>query len=723
MKKNLVIVESPAKAKTIEKFLGKDYKVVASYGHVRDLPKAKLGVDIEHNFEPQYIIPRASRKHVANLQNEVRQARSIYLATDLDREGEAIAWHIQQILKVPKDFPKYRITFHEITKSAIEEAIHQPRQINMNLVNAQQARRVLDRLVGYKLSPFLWHKVRRGLSAGRVQSVAVRFIVEREREIENFVPREYWKIIAFFTQKDKREEFKAELVDFRDGKIEIKNQEEASKITSDLKDAEFKIRDIQKKETKRQTPPPFITSTLQQEAARKLGFSAKKTMLIAQQLYEGIDLGPEGHRGLITYMRTDSVNLAKEALGAIRSVILEKFGQPYLAPEEKIYQTKTKSAQEAHEAIRPTQPGFDPEKAKVYLSRDQARLYSLIWKRTLASQMADAIFDSTAVEISAKDYLFKSTGQVCKFDGFLKIYEEGSDENNKENGEGKESKLPELKIGEVVEKKSIEEQQHFTKPPLRYSEASLVKILEQNGIGRPSTYAPIMSTIIDRGYVIREQRRFYATEIGKIVNDLLVEHFPEIVDINFTAKLEEELDDIAEGKIEWVPVVKKFWDPFIKNLELKEAEIKKEDIIPEEKTNEICNLCGSPMMIKFGRFGKFLACSRFPECKSTRPLTETEEEKKELSEEKCEKCGADLVLKKSRFGEFLACSRYPECKFTKSIGLPEIKMKCPKCGAGDVVAKKTKRGKIFFGCSRYPNCDWASWMNPKEGAEEKDSQS
>ena len=723
MSKNLVIVESPAKAKTIEKFLGKNFKVIASYGHVRDLPKSKLGVDVDHGFVPNYIIPRAAKKHVSELKSALKRISNLYLATDPDREGEAIAWHISELVRADENrsgFPIKRITFHEITKKAIEDALNNSRDIDQDLVNAQQARRILDRLVGYKLSPFLWRKVRRGLSAGRVQSVAVRLIVEREREVDKFVPREFWKIIAHLNSK-KNEEFDAELNLIDGVSAEINNETEASDIKKEMLGLTYAIKDVNKKEVVRHPAAPFTTSTLQQESSRKLGFSAKKTMMIAQQLYEGINLGEEGHIGLITYMRTDSLNLAQEAILGIREEINKKYGDLYLPASPNIYKTKTRGAQEAHEAIRPTRMSLEPAQLKLFLSRDQSRLYELVWKRTLACQMKEAVFDATVIDVAASKYELRATGQVIKFDGFLKVYTEGKDEDENDKNGGSQNILPEVHKDDEVKLLDILTSQHFTKPPARFSEASLVKALEAYGIGRPSTYAPIMYTIVERGYVEKKEKKFYATEIGKIVNDLLVEHFPKIVDIDFTAKMEETLDDIAEGKIGWVPVIQEFWEPFIKNLEQKESEIKKEDIIKPEKTDEICELCGAPMVIRFGRYGKFLACSKFPECKNTKPINETPEEQKEVKDEKCEKCGANLVIKKSRYGDFLACSNYPTCKYTKSIGLPQIKMKCPKCNTGDVVVKKTKRGKIFYGCSRYPDCDWASWTNPTEEKEEKET--
>jgi len=778
----LVIVESPAKANTIEKFLGKNFKVKACMGHVRDLPKSELGVDIEHNFEPHYIIPTKSRKIVNELKKEVQKANVLYLATDLDREGEAIAWHLVKALGLDQEARSKnqesrskkqenktrRIVFNQITENAVKEAIEHPRDIDINLVNAQQARRILDRLVGYKLSPFLWKKVKRGLSAGRVQSVAVRLIVEREREIQTFKPEEYWEIIGKFkaqkssarsAQRSERgaakikitdqnsklenpDVFSAKLLKKDDKELKIENREQVDFILKDLEKAEYVVSEVRKKEKKRNPAPPFITSTLQQEASRKLGFSAKRTMMIAQQLYEGIDLGKLGHKGLITYMRTDSVNLAPEAVSALREIISKEYGSEYLPEKFNIYKAK-KGAQEAHEAIRPTHPDLFPEKIKEFLDPGQFKLYSLIWKRAIACQMKPAVFDTTSIDIIAKtqnstrlparrfasaggpdgqepktqnlnatltQYLFRATGSIVKFDGFMKVYLEGKDTEEEE----KEELLPELKKDEKLDLLELLPEQKFTQPPPRYSEASLVKELEKHGIGRPSTYAPIISTIQERGYVVLENRKFVPQEIGFIVNDVLVKHFPRIVDIEFTAHMEEELDEIAEGKEDWHEVIQEFWGPFIENLKKKEIEVKKEDIIPQEIVEKKCPQCGRPLQIKLGRFGKFLACTGFPECRHTEPLEETEEEKEALEEAnhgKCEKCGGEMVIKEGRFGKFLACSNYPRCKNVKPLN-HSIGMKCPECKKGDVVVKFTKKKKRFWGCSRYPECKWASWKDP-----------
>ena len=653
----LVIVESPAKGKTIEKFLGPNYKVLYSYGHFRDLPKSKLGVDVENDFAPQYIIVPRAKKNINLVKKEAQGSDSIILATDEDREGEAIAYHLAWFLNLLKNNNYKRIVFHEITKSAIEEALRNPRDIDMNLVDAQQARRVLDRIVGYKLSPFLWKKVARGLSAGRVQSVAVRLIVEREREIKNFVPQEYWTIEALL--KKQKNEFKAFLAK-KEGKaipkLGIKTKEEADKIVKDLKGAEYKVETIEKKEIKRNPLPPFTTSTLQQEAWQKFRFPAKITMRIAQQLYE---------KGFITYHRTDSLNLSDLSLFGAKKYIIENYGKGYWAGFFKKYKTKAKGAQEAHEAIRPSYPNKNPESLK--LDDNQFKLYDLIWRRFIACQMAQAIFDSTTVDISAKNpapyrtegsgagYIFRATGQILKFDGFLKVYPIKFEE----------TELPLLEINEILELIKLIPSQHFTQPPPRYSEATLIKALEENGIGRPSTYAPILSTIQERNYIEKdENRKFRPTEIGTVVNDLLVNHFPEIVDIGFTAEMEEDLDEIAEGEKKWVPVIKEFYQPFEKNLQKKYEEVSKKDIT-EKPTEKICPKCGAPLLIRLGRYG-----------------------------------------------EFYACSKFPKCRYTESLEKNTLGIKCPKCKKGKIVEKRTKKHKIFYGCSNWPKCDFALWDKP-----------
>lgn len=657
---NLVIVESPAKGKTIEKYLGSDYKVAASYGHVKDLPEKELGVDIKNNFNPHYIIPYKCRKTVAFLKKMAEKSSSIYMATDYDREGEAIAWHIAQILISVKNKDKSnndikRITFHEITKEAIQEAIKHPREIDKNLVDAQQARRILDRLVGYKLSPFLWRKVYAGLSAGRVQSVAVRLIVEREREIQNFKPQEYWTIFAKLQNQksnlsndQKNQKFIAILVTRNDcklDKLDIKSDKEAKEITRELKNAKYRIANITKKVESRWPQAPFTTSTLQQESSKRLGFSAKKTMKLAQDLYEN---------GFITYMRTDSVNLSMLAINTTRKYIKEKIGGNYLPELPKFYKTKTKGAQEAHEAIRPTNIKVQtPDIKNQNLQEDHLKLYDLIWRRMVACQMKEALLDLATVDIKANNYGFRANFSKIKFDGYLKIWPQKIEERP----------MPSLQINDNCDLLELVKERHFTEPPARYTEASLIKALEENGIGRPSTYAPIISTIQDRKYVVLEHRQFVPQEIGFIITDLLTEHFPDIVDVGFTAKMEQSLDDIAEGKKKWVNVIKDFYIPFEKNLEMKYKEVEKKNLI-EEETDKICPKCQKTLLIKLGRFGRFLACSGFP-----------------------------------------------ECKYTEQI-ITETGLKCPQCKKGNVIERKTRKGKIFWGCSCYPECEWATWDNP-----------
>lgn len=697
----LLIVESPTKAKTISRFLGKDFKVESSYGHIRDLPKSKMGVDIEHSFEPTYVIPTSKRKQVTKLKKAAEKAKEIYFATDEDREGEAIAWHLAHILeKNPED--NNRIAFHEITKDAILEAIDNPRSIDKNLVNAQQARRILDRLVGYELSPFLWRKVAKGLSAGRVQSVAVRLIVERERERKAFKPQEYWTIDALLQTKEKGE-LTAKLYKIEDeilDKLDLKNQKQIKPIIDDLKTAEYQVNNVTKKTVKRNPPTPLTTSALQQEANKKLGFSAKQTMKIAQELYEGLELGDGGAVGLITYMRTDSVNLADKFLKEARSYIGNELGKQYLPEKAQIYKTKSKLAQEAHEAIRPTNINLEPDKIKKHLNPNQFKLYNLIWRRTLATQINPALFDQTAIEITADKYGLRATGSVVRFDGFLKIYGDTLGENI----------LPAVSQGDKLDLKELIDKQHFTEPPARYSDATLVKALEEYGIGRPSTYAPTIATIIERNYIKRdESKRLFPTELAYIVTDLLIEHFPKIVDYKFTALMEEELDEIAEGKREWVPILKEFYGPFHENLVVKEKELTKKEIT-EEETGEVCEKCGKPMVKKIGRYGPFLACSGFPECRNIKSLQGDKAEPEETGE-KCPKCGAAMVVKRGRYGKFLACSAYPECKYVKKIQ-KGTGVTCPKCGKGEIVMRRSRAGKTFYGCSEYPNCDFSLWQRP-----------
>ena len=713
----LIIVESPTKTKSISKFLGKEYKLLSSYGHIRDLPQKELGVDIKNNFEPKYVISDKAEKVVKELREAAKKADLIILATDGDREGEAIAWHILHALKMDKNENYQRIVFHEITKSAIEKALKNPKKININLVNAQQARRILDRLVGYKLSPFLWKKIARGLSAGRVQSVAVRLIVDREREIKAFKPEEYWSIeaelcsIGGSPQQARRlppnNRFIAHLIK-RDNKkidkLEIRNKKEADEILKELKGAQYKISDIQKKETKKYPAPPFKTSTLQQEAYRKSGFSTKQTMRLAQQLYEA---------GLITYHRTDSLNLSNQSLKDAHEFIKNEFGSKYLSPFPKIYKTKSKGAQEAHEAIRPTKPKHHPDKIKNRLDGRQYKLYRLIWRRFIASQMNPAILDNVAIDIQANSstgspYLFRANGSTIKFDGFLKIYPTKFKENN----------LPLLDKEEILKLIKLISEQHFTQPPARYTEASLVKILEEYNIGRPSTYASIISVIQDRGYVEKDdQKRFIPVEIGFIVVDILKKHFPKIVDVKFTADIEEDLDKISEGKQKWQNTLKEFYEPFEENLKKKTAEVKKEDF--QKKLGRKCPKCQSELVEKFGRFGKFIACTNYPDCKYTEKSAADKKKEEEIRKNEgnekgdiiCDKCGSKMEIKNGPYGMFLGCSKYPDCKNIKKIE-NKTGVKCPECKKGDIVERRSKKGKIFYSCSKYPKCKFALWDKP-----------
>jgi len=711
MKNSLVIVESPTKAKTITKFLGKGFKIMSSFGHIRDLPKKEIGIDTENDFAPKYVIPTKSKKVAGELKRAAAAAETVYFASDEDREGEAIAWHLRELLKLNPKKTK-RITFHEITKEAIQKALTEPRDIDDHLVDAQQARRILDRLVGYELSPFLWRKVARGLSAGRVQSVVVRLIVEREREIQKFVPQEYWTIEALLARRNavESEAFTARLTK-RDGstleKFAITETAAAEAIVKQLESAPWTVAAVERKATSRSPLPPFTTSTLQQEANNKLGYSAKQTMVIAQQLYEGVDLGPDGSTGLITYMRTDSVNLAEKFITEARQYLGEKFGGKAVPDEPRRYKTKSKSAQEAHEAIRPTEAWRHPDDIANYLDNHQRKLYELIWRRALGSQMSDAEMALTAVDIeaAAEDktiYTFRANGTTVTYKGFLLVYET----------DVKEALLPDLKEAEAVDPKAVTPKQHFTEPPARYSEATLVKTLEENGIGRPSTYAPTISTVIDRGYVKKENKRLEPTELAFLVNDLLVAHFPDVVDYQFTARMEENLDEIAEGNREWVPVIRDFYNPFKANLKVKEGEISKKDVA-EQATDEICEKCGKPMVVKIGRYGKFMACTGFPACRNSKPLPGSESAlaEKQLVDEKCAKCGSAMMIRRGRFGEFISCSNYPECKTTKPL-LKKVGVKCPTCKEGDMVEKKTRRGKVFYACSRYPDCKFALWSRP-----------
>ncbi len=733
MADKLVIVESPAKAKTIEKYLGRGFRVTASMGHVRDLPKSNLGVDVDHGFEPVYEIAKGKEKVISDLKRSIRAAEAVYLATDPDREGEAIAWHIYAAAGIPRNKPVYRVTFTEITRNAVQQAMSQPRQIDQNLVDAQQARRVLDRLVGYKLSPLLWEKVKRGLSAGRVQSVAVRMIVEREREIEAFVPQEYWTIEADLSKQQAQDIFRATLIEQAGKKLDkfaLGNADAAQTIVDDLADARYRVQKLTRKDKRRTPAPPFTTSTLQQEAARKLGFSAKRTMIAAQQLYEGVDIGgDEGTVGLITYMRTDSFSVSRDAQAEAREVIGSRFGENYLPEKPPVYKTKAKGAQEAHEAIRPTSSKRLPERMRPHLTSEQFRLYDLIWKRFIASQMAAAIFDSTTADIGAgrqvevgqtAAYTFRANGSVLKFPGFLAVYNVTLDEG--EEDEDRERRLPQLAEGELLDLKQLLPVQHFTEPPPRYTEASIVKEMERLGIGRPSTYAPTISTIIDREYVELTEKKLIPTTLGRVVTDLLVTHFASIVDYGFTSSMEQQLDDIAEGEKQWVPVLRAFYDPFEQTLASAKSEmrnVKREEVL----TDITCPKCQEGVLgIRFGRNGEFLACNRYPECDFTSDFRRDGDgqivlnaaSSPEMSDVMCNLCGKPMVIKKSRFGPFLGCSGYPECTNTRRLGkdgkpvpLPEpTGVICPKCDEGELMQRRGKFGRVFYGCNRYPKCDF-----------------
>jgi DNA topoisomerase-1 len=789
MAKALVIVESPAKAKTINKYLGNQFVVKASLGHIKDLPKKDLAVDVENGFTPRYEVIEGKKKLITELKQAAKGVDSIFLAADPDREGEAICYHLQEELENKKNGAKfYRVMFNEITKNSIQKAFEKPLQVNINLVEAQQARRVLDRLVGYKISPLLWDKVRRGLSAGRVQTVAVRLVVEREREIRAFQKQEYWTIDVNLGAK-KPPLFSARLNKFEGDQIippplpvqaeaeagaqpegrklpqpEIRAQEVASAVVADLDAADYVVKSVGTREKRRNPVAPFITSTLQQEAARKLRFSVKRTMGLAQRLYEGIELGDEGLTGLITYMRTDSTRVSDEALTEAREYINGKFGAEYLPPAPAIYKTK-KDAQDAHEAIRPTSAMRAPDDIAPLLQEDELKMYRLIWMRFVASQMNPAIFDQTTIDVSSKgksgnEYLFRATGSVPKFDGFLKVYEEGKDAKDEEDEELKH-KLPLVTEGEKLKFRSLEPEQHFTEPPPRYNEATLVKKLESDGVGRPSTYASILSTIQEREYVKKEGGRFSPTELGMVVTDLLLESFNDIFDVRYTARMEEELDEIEDGKLDWRTAMGEFYDRLTGDIQ--HAEEHMTDIKRMEKpTDLICEKCGKPLVIKWGKHGSFIACTGYPDCTYTRELTVDlpDVDKADLSEqgeeEYCENCGRPMVLKKGRFGTFLACTGYPDCKTTKQIGAAQKKadvpldekcpqcdsnlvqkygrfgeftacsnypkckyvkqktigMKCPECSEGEIIERRSKKGKTFFGCNRYPDCEFVAWNRP-----------
>jgi len=775
MPKALVVVESPSKAKTINKYLGSGYKVLASVGHIKDLPKKGIGIDFDNNFEPTYEVIPGKEKVIKELKAAAKTADTIYVATDPDREGEAIGWHIKEELEGRGKSRKTvrRVMFNEITKSAIQDSFKNPIDIDENLVNAQQARRLLDRIVGYQVSPLLWDKVRRGLSAGRVQSVALRLVVEREREIEAFTTTEYWTILANLSAQ-LPPSFDARLLridekslktsdfgeDLKTSEVHIREAEQAKGLLEDIRKQQFVVASVTTKEKKRNPVPPFITSKLQQEASRKLRFPVRKTMQLAQRLYEGIEIGDEGLVGLITYMRTDSTRVADSALEEVRQVIGTQFGPEYL-PEKAVFYRSKKGAQDAHEAIRPTSAMRTPDSLAGFLGKDELALYKLIWQRFVASQMMPALVDQTTIDINAgQRYLFRATGSVIKFNGFLAVYEEGKDEKDEEDDE-QSRKLPPVEEGERLTLNDLKDEQHFTEPPPRYTEATLVKALEEKGIGRPSTYASIMTVIQDREYVQRKEARFYPTELGIIVNDLLVESFDDLFNVTYTAHMEEELDEIEDGKMGWTDALAEFYEKFTKDLEVAKLhmrDVKRQEIITDEK----CENCGSPMAKKFGRYGMFLACTNYPECKTTRDIPKVhdeagEEAHAEAAEEICENCGKPMAMKRGRFGQFLACTGYPECKTTRKIqkdgkfAAPDVMLEeecpkcgmqlvikqgrfgpftacsnypkckyikqettgvaCPECGDGELVVKKSKRG-TFYGCSTYPKCKFTLWDKP-----------
>ncbi len=718
---NLVIVESPSKASTIKSYLGSNYKVIASKGHVRDLPKSTLGVDIDNGFSAHYINIRGKGDLIKDIKKEAKNATKVFLATDPDREGEAISWHLAETLGIPVENTK-RVTFNEITKTAVKAAIKNPTTVNMDLVNAQQARRILDRIVGYKLSPFLWKKVKSGLSAGRVQSVVTRVIVDREEEIRAFVPDEYWTIDVILLGDDGKP-FAVHFYGNEKGKMRLGNEEEAMAVIKAVENAPFIVSSVKKSIKNKMPAPPFTTSTMQQEGSKKLGFQAQKVMKIAQELYEGINVGPEfgGVQGLITYMRTDSLRISNEAQEAARAFIVNKFGEKYCPKVPRNYKTKN-GAQDAHEAIRPSRIDLEPSLIKKYLSNDQYKLYKLIWDRFTASQMQSAELSTLAVDFLNNGYVFRTSGYTVTFKGYMAVYEESEDDQRRSADDPedvRDIKIPELKEGQKLGMDKIIPDKHFTEPPARYTESSIVKFLEDNGIGRPSTYAPIISTIVSRNYVRVERKVLYPTELGEVTTKLMKESFADIVDCKFTAQMEDMLDDIASGESNTEKVLGAFWNGFEKELEEAEKNIDKMGVsMPVEETDIICEKCGSKMIIKNGRYGKFAACPNFPKCKNTKPLNPTKpvEEKAPKSEPeivpgmKCEKCGADMVLRNGKFGSFYACSNYPKCKFTKQKN-KELDIPCPQCG-GKIVVKYSKSKNVFYCCDNYPKCDFSSWDMP-----------
>jgi len=710
---NLVIVESPAKAKTIKGYLGKNYKVVASKGHVRDLPKSTLGVDIENGFTPKYINIRGKGDLIKELKAEAKNADTVYLATDPDREGEAISWHLASVLSLPESKLK-RVKFNEITKPCVKEAIKHSGKLDMNLIDAQQARRILDRIVGYKLSPVLWKHIKSGLSAGRVQSVATRLIVDRENEIRAFVPKEYWSVEAHLETKDNKT-FSAYLYGKNGKKTELKNKAQTDEAIDAVKNSTFTVKDVKKSERVKNPAPPFITSTLQQEAYRKLGFASAKTMKTAQELYEGIQLGENGTHGIITYMRTDSLRISDIASDAAKEYIVNTYGEKFCPKTKRVYKSKN-NAQDAHEAIRPSYMEYDPKSIRAYLSNDQYKLYKLIWDRFIASQMSSAVFDTVVADIENSSYIFRATGNVLKFAGYLTVYEESTDDSS-DSEKDSQSMLPELNNGDVLSLQEIIPEQHFTSPPARYTEASLIKALEEKGIGRPSTYTPTITTILQRGYVERVAKALAPTPLGEVTTSLMVDNFSDIVDYNFTANMETNLDEIESGEKKLLDVLADFYKDFEKEISASEKTVADKNYkLPVVETDIICEKCGSTMVVKSGRFGKFAACPNYPSCKNTKPLdkdgkvAENKPAQTELKEApsdiKCDVCGSSMVIRKGRYGTFYACSNYPKCNGTKPIN-KEIDVPCPLCGS-KIVIRRGRNRTVFYSCTGYPNCKFTS---------------
>ena len=717
---NLVIVESPSKASTIKGYLGSNYKVIASKGHVRDLPKSSLGVDVENGFEPHYINIRGKGDLIKDIRKEAKNASKIFFATDHDREGEAISWHLAQTLGIPVE-NTLRVTFNEITKNAVKAAIKEPRQIDMNLVDAQQARRILDRIVGYKLSPFLWKNVRSGLSAGRVQSVATRIICEREEEIRNFVPVEYWTIDASLATLDGKE-FGVRFYGNAKGRIKLSSEADAKKVVDAVSNAPFKVSSVKTAKKKRLPAPPFTTSTMLQEASKKLGFQSQKIMKVAQELYEGINIGSEngGVQGLITYMRTDSLRVSNDAISEAKSYISDKYGDKYCPSSPRIYKSRA-LAQDAHEAIRPSRVGIEPSKIKKYLTNDQFKLYKLIWERFLASQMESAVLSTVTADCESASYIFRASGYTVDFQGYMAVYEESEDDSAPQSAdevsEQKNIRLPAIKEGDALSTLAILPDKHFTEPPVRYTERSLVKLFEEMGIGRPSTFASIISTIISRNYVKLQGKMLVPTPTGEVTNKLMMSSFPDIVDYKFTAQMETDLDRIGQGSVDMKSMLEDFWQGFERELSAANEKMKDAELdVPAEETDIICEKCGSKMIVKNGRFGKFAACPNYPQCKNTKPLTANEPEKETdkkqpiIADFKCELCGSDMVQRSGRYGTFFACSKFPACNFTKQktrdTGVP-----CPKCGS-KVVMKNGKNKTVFYSCEKYPECDFSSWDMP-----------